>query len=429
MKAIASSKRSGSIALALAILAYILLTGLASSRLFWHDELFTLYISTAPSWGRFWQEMQLDLNPPLQYLAVRASTALFGESGYAVRLPFIIAFLLGSLCLYKFVARRLSVWYGLLAMLVLWASPFFYYATEARPYALVIAFLGLSLLCWQQAVRPERSAASFLLLALSITGMMLSHLMALLYVTPFFLAEVVRTYRLRKLDFAIWSALLVPCAIPFIYLRLMARFEASIFPPVFQASLRRIVEAYYGSLKVEALPLLFALLLAWLITSPDLRNEGREGWRMSTTELALTAGFLAVPAVVNLALMRTHGAYFDRYALPVTFGYALAIAFFLASRTDLSSLAPLAAGSVLFLFVIAFNLGPGLKRSVWAHRGAARRSVRENIRSDPAGAAAGRRQRVDVSRDGSLRGFGNRRTALLSDRSKPGDPVRQCHDL
>jgi hypothetical protein len=67
--------------------------------------------------------------------------------------------------------------------------------------------------------------------------------------------------------------------------------------------------------------------------------------------------------------MRTHGAYFDRYALPVAFGYGLAAAFFLASRVNVSDLAPMAASAVLLLFVIAFNLGPGLKQSIWVHEG------------------------------------------------------------
>ncbi len=255
-------------------------------------------------------------------------------------------------------------------MLVFWANPFFYYATEARPYALVIGFLGLTLLCWQRAVRAERSFIFVLLLALSVTGMMLSHMMALLYIAPFCLAEVVRCYRLRRFDAGIWAALIAPCAIPFIYMRLVARFDTSSFPPVFQASLRKIVEAYYGSLKVEALPLLLAVLLAWLATSRNLRDEPGAP-RVGAVEIALTAGFLALPAMVNLALMRTHGAYFDRYALPVAFGYGMAIAFFLVSRTDRRDLPPLVASGVLFLFVIAFNLGPGLKQSVWAQRGAA----------------------------------------------------------
>ena len=363
-----SSRKASSIALVILILIYLTLTALASSRRLWHDELLTFYIATAPNLSRLWQESPLDLNPPLEYFAVRATTGLFGLSGYAVRLPSILAFLFGSLCLYRFVARKFDRWYGLLAILVFWASPFFYYATEARPYGLLIGLLGLTLLLWRRAAEPNRSSGWAWLLGLSVSAMMLSHLMAPLYVVPFCLAELVCAYRLRKFRFEIWAALLLPCVIPFLYLHLMSRFEAIIFPPGFQASFRKIAESYYGSLKLEALPLLVALGLALSSATPRSHTDSRERRQLSSSEIALAAGFLAMPAIVNLVLMPTHGAYFDRYAFPVEFGYALVTVFFLASQTNLSRGAPIAASGVLLLFVCAFNLGPGFEESVWARR-------------------------------------------------------------
>ncbi len=361
-----ASERTAGWALALTVAAYVLITAIAASRHLWHDELYTFYIATAPSWRRFWQELPLDLNPPLEYLGVRASTALFGQGGYAVRLPSILAFLAGSLCLYRFVANRLAAGYGLLALLVFWGSPFFYYATEARPYAMVIGCLGLTLLCWDRARRPRRSGGDLLLLGLAVAAMMLSHLMALFYVGPFCVAELVRSYLRREVDAGIWAALLAPCVIPFLFLRLTTRFAGSVFPPVFQASLHKIPETYYGSLRLEAVPLLLALCLAW-IALPQTDGARGKGWRVDAVDAALTAGLLVIPAVVNLVLMTTHGAYFDRYAFPVAFGYALTSAWFLANRAYRNRLAPMTASGVLLLFICGFNLGPGLKQSVWAH--------------------------------------------------------------
>jgi 4-amino-4-deoxy-L-arabinose transferase-like glycosyltransferase len=128
-----------------------------SMRQLWHDELFTYYIAQAPSLSRLWEELHLDLNPPLLYLATRASLAVLGDHPYAVRFPSILAFLAGSLCLYVWVARRLRPSYGLLAMLALWSTPFFYYSSEARPYGLVIGFFGMALLAYQNAVEPASS--------------------------------------------------------------------------------------------------------------------------------------------------------------------------------------------------------------------------------------------------------------------------------
>lgn len=366
LERLGSSRKASSVALAIIILIYLILTALASSRRLWHDELYTFYIATAPSLSSLWQEIPLDLNPPFEYFAVRVSTALFGLSGYAVRLPSILAFLFGSLCLYRFVARKLDRWYGLLAILVFWGSPFFYYATEARPYGLVIGFLGLTLLLWRRAAEQRQSPVWVWLLGLSVSAMMLSHLMGPLYVVPFCLAELAGTYRLRKVRFEIWAALLLPCVIPFLYLHIMSRFEATIFPPAFQASFRKIAESYYGSLRLEGAPLLLALALAFSTGDPRNQTDAREKRQLGVSEIALAAGFLAMPAIVNLVLMPTRGAYFDRYAFPLEFGYALVVVFFLASQTNLSRGAPVAAFGVLLLFVCAFNLGPGLKKSVWA---------------------------------------------------------------
>ena len=370
------SPAAARVVLAFLTVVYFILTALGSRRLLWHDELYTYYIASAPSLSRLWQEIHLDLNPPLQYLLARISIDIFGLNAYAVRLPSILGFLIGSLCLGHFVARRLGSPYGWLAMLVLWASPFFYYATEARPYALAMCFLGVALLAWQRVMETDGSIRWTCLLAIATTGMMLSHLMALFYVVPFCMAEVARTFRRQRVDLAVWAALLTPCIIPFVYIHLMARFESSSFPLAFQASFRKTVEFYYGSLRLEALPLMIALGLALLIAQrrgqPMATNEAAQ---MTTTEAALTAGFVIVPVVVSLALMRSHGAFFDRYAFPLEFGYALITVFFLANYAGKCRLAPIAACAVLLLFVCAYQLGPGMKPSVWAGTGTALRAA------------------------------------------------------
>jgi 4-amino-4-deoxy-L-arabinose transferase-like glycosyltransferase len=98
------------------ILVYLVVTALQAQRKLWHDELFTYYIAKSPSMSRLFQEIQLDLNPPLIYLADRLPLSAFGDNSYATRLPSIVAFLLRSLCFYAFVSRRFRPVYGLLAM-------------------------------------------------------------------------------------------------------------------------------------------------------------------------------------------------------------------------------------------------------------------------------------------------------------------------
>ncbi|HMF76905.1 MAG TPA: glycosyltransferase family 39 protein [Bryobacteraceae bacterium] len=335
---------------------YLLVTAVMAMRQLWHDELFTYYIAQAPSLGRLWEEIHLDLNPPLLYLATRGSLALLGDHPYAVRLPSILAFLAGSLCLYVWVARRLRPSYGLLAMLAFWSTPFFNYAAEARPYGLIIGFFGMAALAYQNAVQPARRARSTALLGAAVLGMMLSHLFAVFYLAPFGFAELVRLYRRRKPDWSLWTALVIPAFFPFIYIPLVARFEGSVFPVAFQASLHRIASFYFVNIKPEGPVLLIALCAALLIafrrersTIPD--KVLPRGW-----ETAFILGALAIPAVINLVLMRSHGAFFDRYGSPAAFGLALGMVFFIAAYTNVSRLAAVAAGCVLLLYIPAENV-------------------------------------------------------------------------
>lgn len=356
-------------ALVLVTAAYFIVTAFTSARQLWHDELYTFYIATAPSWKRFWLDLHFDLNPPLGCLLVRGSTTLFGQSGFAVRFPSILAFFGGSVCFWYFVRRWWGPLYALLAVLVVWASPYFSYATEARPYALLAGFLGATLLSWQRATERDRPGWAVWLLALSVAGMMLSHMMAILYLSSFCLAELVQLLRTRKANVPVWLALLVPCTIPFLYMRLMTRFEETAFPPIFQASLHKIFESYYGSLRPEALPLLIGFLLVFVSAKRTTHARATFALPVSLRETALTAGLLATPAIVNLVLMCSHSAYFDRYALPVAFGYALVIVYALAVQTDRSQFAAALVAATLLLFVCVFHLGPGLKESVWSRAG------------------------------------------------------------
>lgn len=352
------------------ILIYFLLTAPCAHRLLWHDELFTYYIANAPTMARFWQELRLDLNPPFEYLAVRLSLHLFGESEYATRLPSILAFLMGSLCFYRFIAGRLKPVYGILAMVLLWASPFFYYATEARPYALIMGFFGLSLLAWDRASSPERTTGSVLLLFFAITGMMLSHLFALLYIIPFCLAELWLVAHRRRIDLPVWIALLLPCCIPFIYLSTVRGYGAGAFPPAFQASVFQMVAFYYGSLKREGPALLVALYCglaaAWRSNGipPKLTRK------IGLVDVVLIATILAMPVIVNIVQMRSHAAFFGRYAAVEAFGFSWLLACFLAMYTGASRLAAVVVAGCMLAYAAALNLGPEDKPSFWAKRGA-----------------------------------------------------------
>jgi hypothetical protein len=361
--------RNGAWILALLLFAvYVCFTAIDARRLLWHDELFTYYIANAPTLAQCWQDLHLDLNPPLIYIAVRASIKIFGDNLYATRLPSILMFFAGSMCFYKLISDRLRPIYGALTVLIVWTSAYFYYATEARPYALVVGFFGIALLAWANVARPARNPGWIGCLFVAGVGMMFSHFFAIFYLCPIFLAEAVRVWERRKLDVFVWTALILPCAIPIAYLSVISHYEKSIFPPAFQARAEEGVLFYWDALKAQSLPLLLALAAATLISYPQARSEivsKTKNAVLGARDAAAVLGLLLIPLLISLALLRSHAAFFERYALLAEFAFAIVCCAFLATRTGAARVPAAAASLILLLFFVRDNVGYHVLRSHW----------------------------------------------------------------
>ncbi len=330
---------------------YAAVTLASASRHLWFDELFTYWIAQAPSIRALLSEISLDLQPPLGYLAVRGSLAVLGDSAFATRFPSMISFLVGSLCLYAFVSRRLRPVYGLLAMLVFWSTPFLTYATEARPYALVVGFFGIAMLAWQRAIEPGRSGAWIVLLGVAVLGMMFSHFFAVFYIAPFCLAELWRYLRSRRVDWAMWVALLLPAVVPLFYLSRVHAYQSMALPPVQQASPFKVLAFFYHTLEPEGIVLLIATCVGLAVAFRREHSAVEQRALMRPVEVVFTAGVLSIPALLNLVLMRTHGAFFPRYGIPTLFAYGLLLAFFMAMSTNVNGLAAGVACCILLVSI------------------------------------------------------------------------------
>lgn len=388
------TSRDSAVVMVGVILLYFLMTAFSAQRHLWHDELYTYYIAKAPSMTQFWQAVRLDLNPPLSYLLVRASLRVLGDSSYAARFPFLIAFLIGSLCFYSFIGRRLRPAYGLLAMLVFWSTPFFHFSNEARPYGLIIGFFGIALLAWQRAIEPGRSWVTLLILALAIAGMMLSHFLTLFYVVPFCLAELLRWRRSRRFDIPLWAVLVLPSLILLFHLATIRSYQAASFPPQFQASPLKMAAFFYRSLLPESIALLAAICTGLAVVFRRHPPRAETSVLINSVELAFTAGLLLIPVLINLAFMRSHAPAFDRYSAPAVFAYALLLSFLLAMYTNANRLAASVACCVLLGYLIGFTLAPPALEALRARKAALVASVQppsfQEVRPDlPLVAASG----------------------------------------
>jgi hypothetical protein len=275
-------------------------------RPLWHDELFTLYIAQSTTLGRMWQAIRtVDLNPPLSYLLARAALHIFKPQAFACRIPSLLAFLAGSLLLFAFLKRKTSTIYATLGVLLLWNTRLFYFATEARPYALVFGFTTVLLLAWQRAIKDEKRRLGLLILTLSGFGLLLSHAFGVCALTAFWLAEVVRCCVRRKPDWVLWACLLLPMISCVAYIPQVHNQSVILFPPQWQPSVERTTLIY------QNIPVLIVLLVAAVWR----RKPSPRQFPLNSPESVLLVCLLLVPIEISLLLARSHGALFERYGI------------------------------------------------------------------------------------------------------------------
>ena len=70
---------------------------LSACKLLWLDELLTVHVARAPTFGVIWRALQAgaDPNPPLTDFAVHACIRVFGAHTYVYRMPAILGYWLG----------------------------------------------------------------------------------------------------------------------------------------------------------------------------------------------------------------------------------------------------------------------------------------------------------------------------------------------
>jgi hypothetical protein len=295
-------------------------------RRMWFDELFTYYIAQAPDMPRLFDAIaHVDLNPPLSYILVRFCHKAFGASEIATRLPSMVGFFAGSMFGFFFVRRRLGVLWGATAILFFWSTNFFRYATEARPYGLLLGFFSLTLFFYAKATdKPRCGLLPATGILLGTLGMMLSHTLAPLSILPFCVAEFVRLLRLRRIDWGVWIALTAPLPLAIIYISLARGFQTNYFPTAYQATARRVMGFYLLTFMHQAY--LFAILAASAVSRILNRGEPRRRLVRSGAEAAFAITLLLIPLALKWIMRNGGGAFWPRYCLTTDFGVSIMIA-------------------------------------------------------------------------------------------------------
>jgi len=318
-------ERHKPVVLAVFSIAFFLLTIYRASRkLFWFDELFTVYLSRLPDMKSVWQAVThgADFNPPFLYLITRVSERAFGEGQIATRLPEILGFWVFCLCLFRFVSLRLSVLSACVSMLFPLVTGAYYYAYEARAHGLVLGFCGVALISWQAAADRETRRTWWLFaLGGSLACALFTHSYAFLIFAPIVLGELARAASRKRLDWPVCVTIAVGSLGMLATVPLVHRAISEVGSrPYFSATLRRIVLVYADLLKPAAGVLVGWLLLTWIVRRRTERVEQEAGFR--AYEVVALCALVAVPVFEYAAAKLMSAPFLSRYGISAVAGIA-----------------------------------------------------------------------------------------------------------
>ncbi len=186
-------------------------------RLMWNDEFLSFYGDSTASLGQVFRvqlRSPISLDPPTYHLLSHLSMDAVGRNAMALRLPALGGFLLLQACLFLLVRRLAGCRAALVAMAFPLMTASFRYSVEGRPYGLLLGLYALSLLCWYTAAREHDRPRLVPLVGLTVAIALAvtSHYFGVLILVPVSLAELARTVRGRRFDWAMVGALVAGLA-------------------------------------------------------------------------------------------------------------------------------------------------------------------------------------------------------------------------
>jgi 4-amino-4-deoxy-L-arabinose transferase-like glycosyltransferase len=328
-----SAEKAASCGLAI-LVAYALLRSLvaAASKPFWYDEVLTFIVARQTTVSRIWSALEraVDGQAPGFYLIERLFNSIISNQEVAFRLPLILGFCLTTVCLFLFVRKQSGSAYALAcAAIPLTTSLFHFYATEARPYSLVVACVSIALLCYQRAPAPGWMLLFGLIFAVSLT----LNYYAVFALVPFALAELALLLSARQFRWSVWLALAcgaIPLAFLWPLLAQNKKYYGSL--PFAKPTLSAIVHIY-GSIFGTSPPwgvaivAVMSLFLFGIIAFRKGKETGTESLtNTSLHETVLVLALLALPVICYLLARILHAGMSERYVLSTALGVPLAVA-------------------------------------------------------------------------------------------------------
>ena len=330
--------------------------GRASQKLFWHDELFTLYLARLPRMSDVRAALLAgaDGTPPLFYVLTRGSVALFGDGLIALRVPSMLGFLVATVCLYVFVSRRSGRVFGVFASVLPIASATYIYAYEARPYGIVLGCVGVAMVSWQAAAAGVRRAAAVPVLFASLAVAIAVHYWAVLLLIPLGVGELCRSWQRRSLDWPVWCALVGAVSPLIVFRSLIRAATVAVTNPFSQVSSRLVTEQSETVLASLAVPAIVAIVLLVIVGAAvrldrSVADDGIDVEAPPVCEWLAMAALVALPVFGAAVGKFVTGALMPRYTLPWILGFSV-----LAAYTAAMSRHARIVGPVLMVVFVAW---------------------------------------------------------------------------
>jgi len=360
------------------IFAFLAVLWRPAHRPFWYDELFTYYVAMSPTFQHFAGCIRnVDLNPPLHYVLIRCGIVLFGDTPFTARMPVMMAFLAASLIVFHLISRRLGGGLGLAALGIFWSFAITAYAVELRTYAFTLAFFCAAALCWLNAVEFDRWTLWHTGLTASIAAMFLTHCFSPPYAAAIGAGELVRAIVSRRIDKRVWVAILAPLGILPFYIPLVRNAQTVLTPHSAEPNLFTIPKFYLWII-APLVPVIGAMLLAWLIRGPKKPRFGWPGFARPH-EIAFSIAALLAPAITMSYCIWSGVPFWPRHGSGAILGGTLILTALLASVTRRSVNAAVAsAGLILVLFCFT-RAGTGRLMKQYENASTAYRTIRPEL--------------------------------------------------
>ena len=297
------------------------------------DELFTYYIARLGSIAEIVRAVPADGNPPLYYLLAHATLRLVDQPELAIRLPSVAAFAVTLLCVHRFVRRRCDAISALLATFALSTAFIRFFGSEARPYALVLAFTALALVCWQIAAERKSGRLPALAgMAAAIAGAVASHHYGVFHVgIPLAFGEATRLLQRKRLDWPVYVAGAVGAAMMAFTLPLVQQTNKVFLDvvrqsPTFAFKPSLVDLATYSHMVDRWFFVAFMLLLgiAWGVLP---RTENLKDPPIPPHEVAAAIGVALLLPILLAVTWATTGYFKPRYVIGTSIGIAMLLGY------------------------------------------------------------------------------------------------------